>query len=146
MWADNTVATCNSAIADRDRRAKSLGAVFPTADWEQNRDVNKGTMDRKALLRDVLRENPNDAFARYALALEYKKEELPGKARELLESLRLEQPDYLPTYYQLGKLIETAGDDEGALAIYREGLQLAILQHDLKTRSELEEAIWMLED
>lgn len=146
MWADNTVAICNPAIADRDRRAKSLGAVFATADWEQNRDVNKGTMDRKALLLDVLRENPNDTFARYALALEYNKEELPGKARELLELLRVEHPDYLPTYYQLGKLIETEGDEEKALSVYREGLQLAIKQHDLKTRSELEEAIWMLED
>jgi hypothetical protein len=55
-------------------------------------------------------------------------------------------PDYLPLYYQLGKLIEDAGDVEAALAVYRKGQVLAIAQYDLKTRSELEEAIWMLED
>ncbi len=103
-------------------------------------------MNRKELLLDVLRENPDDAFARYALALEYKKENLPSKAREVLESLRKSQPDYLPTYYQLGKLIEEDGDDERALRVYKDGLHLAIRLHDLKTRSELEEAIWMLED
>lgn len=103
-------------------------------------------MNRKELLLDLLRENPNDAFACYALALEYKKEKLPGKARELLEQLRKEHPDYLATYYQLGKLIEDDGDEERALQVYKDGLHLAIRLHDLKTRSELEEAIWMLED
>ncbi|MGF1564205.1 MAG: hypothetical protein ACFCUH_02450 [Flavobacteriales bacterium] len=103
-------------------------------------------MNRKELLLDLLRENPNDSFARYALALEYKKENLPDKAREVFEALRNEHPDYLPTYYQLGKLVEEAGDEFRALQVYRDGLHLAIRLHDLKTRSELEEAIWMLED
>ncbi len=103
-------------------------------------------MNRKELLLELFRDNPDDPFTRYALALEYRKENLPGKAREVLESLRRDMPDYLALYYQLGKLIEEAGDLEGALAVYREGHALATKQRDLKTRSELEEAIWMLDD
>lgn len=103
-------------------------------------------MNRKELLLSLLKEDPNDPFARYALALEYRKENLLHKAQEVFEALKNDHPDYLPLYYQLGKLIEESGDEQGAMAIYREGLALATVQRDLKTRSELEEAIWMLED
>lgn len=103
-------------------------------------------MNRKDLLLELIRENHDDHFAHYCLALEYKKENRPADARAVLESLLNQAPDYLPLYYQLGKLIEDAGDLSAALAVYRKGQALAIAQHDLKTRSELEEAIWMLED
>lgn len=103
-------------------------------------------MKRKELLLELLRDDPNDPFARYALALEHKKENLSSEAREVLECLKHDQPEYLPLYYQLGKLIEEGGDIDDALDVYREGLAIATRQRDLKTRSELEEAIWMLED
>lgn len=103
-------------------------------------------MNRKELLLEMIRDNNDDHFAHYALALEYKKENRPADARAVLETLRVQAPTYLPLYYQLGKLIEDAGEVELALEIYRAGQTLAISQHDLKTRSELEEAIWMLEE
>ncbi len=103
-------------------------------------------MNRKELLLSLLKEDPKDPFARYALALEYRKENLLREAQEALESLKTDNPEYLPLYYQLGKLIEENGDEQAAMVVYREGLALATAQRDLKTRSELEEAIWMLED
>jgi cytochrome c-type biogenesis protein CcmH/NrfG len=103
-------------------------------------------MNRKDLLLDLIRENNNDHFAHYCLALEYKKENRPADARAVLEALMIQAPDYLPLYYQLGRIIEDAGDLSAALTVYRKGQALAVAQHDLKTRSELEEAIWMLED
>lgn len=103
-------------------------------------------MNRKALLLDMIKETPNDPFVCYALALEYKKEQLPDEARKLLEELKTKHPDYLALYYQLGKILEEGGDVDSALGIYREGLHLATKQRDLKTKSELEEAIWMIED
>lgn len=103
-------------------------------------------MNRKELLLALLKDDPQDRFARYALALEYRKENLLQKAQEVFEALKKDHPDYLPLYYQLGKLMEEAGDEQKALHVYQEGLSLAITQKDMKTRSELEEAIWMLED
>lgn len=103
-------------------------------------------MTRKELLLNLLKEDPNDPFARYALALEFRKENLLREAQEVLEALKSDQPDYLPLYYQLGKLIEERGNETEAMQVYREGLALATAQRELKTRSELEEAIWMLED
>lgn len=103
-------------------------------------------MNRKALLLDLIKENPDDQFARYALALEYKKENLLAEAKEVLINLKTQFSEYLPMYYQLGKLLESEGQIEAAVSTYKEGLTIATSQRDLKTRSELEEAIWMLED
>lgn len=103
-------------------------------------------MNRLESIREMLAQEPGDPFLQYALALELQKENLPGDAEEALLKLKKEHPDYLPLYYQLGQFLESQQRFDEALQVYREGEKLAEVQRDLKTRSELQEAIWELED
>lgn len=103
-------------------------------------------MNRLDSIREMLEQEPGDPFLIYALALELIKENLPGDAEEALLKLKSEHPDYLPLYYQLGQFFESQKRFDEALQVYREGEKLAEAKRDLKTRSELQEAIWELDD
>ena len=103
-------------------------------------------MNRKNTILDMLKDEPNDPFLVYALALEHIKDDELSEAITALEVLVSSQPDYLPAYYQLGKLKEQQGLISEAIVIYKKGEKIASEQRDLKTKSELSEAIWELED
>lgn len=103
-------------------------------------------MNRKAALLDMLKDDPKDPFLLYALALEHVKDTEIEAATDLLKALLMNHPDYLATYYQLGKLHEHQGQIEEAIEVYKKGEKIASDQRDLKTKSELSEAIWELED
>lgn len=91
-------------------------------------------------LKTMIKEYPEDEFLQYAIGLEYWGEGHYGEALAWLESLKQTNPFYLPTYYQLGKLYEAFDDDEAALTIYNEGIELAKSQNNQKTLEELQEA------
>ncbi|HMT30890.1 MAG TPA: tetratricopeptide repeat protein [Bacteroidia bacterium] len=93
--------------------------------------------NRIELLKSYIEEDPDDIFSVYALALEYSAIESFGEAIPLLENLQKNHPDYLPTYYQLGKLLEKTGNFSKAIEVYILGEQVASKQNDIKTRSEL---------
>lgn len=94
-----------------------------------------------------MREQPDDPFPPYALALEWAA--IPGhdaEAIQLLKVLRMNQPDYLPLYYQLGHLLTRTGDPEAARTVLEDGIRLAIDQKNMHTRSELESFLENLDD
>lgn len=99
-------------------------------------------MNRIQQLLQMLEEDPSDQFLQYALALEYHK---LGEGKKAIDMLKRLSDDYLPKYYQLGKLFEEHLQLEEALEIYRKGENLARKVGDLKTANELAEAIWMLD-
>jgi tetratricopeptide (TPR) repeat protein len=96
--------------------------------------------ERFRKLEAMLAQKPDDAFLRYALALEHKAEGRLTEAAEALESLRQLHPQYLPTYYQLGNLRAALGQLEQAIAIFQQGETLAQQQGEQKTCHELEAA------
>lgn len=102
-------------------------------------------LDRIQLLNDMLKKDPEDSFLSYALALEYVKSD-QAKAVELLEKVLKEKPNYLATYYQLGKLYEQSGKTQEAIEVYQKGMTLAQAQNNIKTMGELNEALLMLDD
>ncbi|NNE55769.1 MAG: tetratricopeptide repeat protein [Flavobacteriales bacterium] len=93
----------------------------------------------------MLRDDPKDAFLNYALALERMKKGEMHEAIQALEKLRDSQPDYLATYYQLGKLYEQVSQNSKALSAYESGLEIAKKQGDNKAVNEINEAIWLLD-
>ena len=102
-------------------------------------------MDRIALLRGFLADDPDDAFTRFALAQELAK---AGDTEEALggyEALRRDQPGYVGTYYHLGALLESVGRAEEAAAVYRAGIDEAARAGDAHARSELQGALLALE-
>lgn len=55
-------------------------------------------------------------------------------------------PDYLATYYQLGKLLEEVGKTEEAIEVYKRGRELAKKTKDVKAMGELSEALMILDE
>jgi tetratricopeptide (TPR) repeat protein len=98
-------------------------------------------MDRIEQLRKFIAIAPDDPFPRYALALELKsKGDAAGAASELSDLLA-RKPDYLAAYLQLGTLLaslERAGEARETL---RRGQEIARLQGNGHTLSELTQAL-----
>jgi hypothetical protein len=95
-------------------------------------------------LLEFLREDPNDSFTLYALALEYEKFD-QQRAGEQYSLLLKEHPAYLATYYHAGKFYEKS-DRDLAKKIYQDGLLLAQKLGKQKTYNELQSALNLLLD
>ena len=96
-------------------------------------------------LQAYLKEDPNDTFSKFALALEYKKIDDVSRAIELFEEIHEADPNYVGIYYHLGKLYDQQGDNKKAVATYKEGIEIAANTGESKTLSELKSALMELE-
>lgn len=103
-------------------------------------------MSRIEQIQEMLKNEPNDSFLNYALALEYAKLEDVKKAIELIEALLIRDEEYLGAYYQLGKYYEQIQNPEMAISTYKKGSSIAQKKKNNKALGELNEALWMLED
>jgi predicted Zn-dependent protease len=101
---------------------------------------------RLDLIRKMQENDPHDPFLKYAVALEYIALNEPTVAVEQLYQLMHDHPDYLPTYYQLGKLLEIDNAIDNAVKIYKLGKALAHRNGDKKTWGEINEALMMWDD
>lgn len=104
---------------------------------------NKGNIRR---LAGFLQNNPNDIFTKFALALELLKAGEGTKARVLFESVHRQDPGYTGVYYHLGKLYQNSGRNEDAARMYKQGIEVAGEQGKNRTKSELQEALEMIND
>ncbi|WP_113652732.1 tetratricopeptide repeat protein [Pedobacter namyangjuensis] len=95
---------------------------------------------RLAKLLEFLKSEPNDSFILYALATEYNS--LNDKENAFTYYLKLvnEHPNYVGTYYHLGKLYEKEGNTEEAILIYKKGMEIARGKRDMHAFSELQGA------
>ena len=94
--------------------------------------------DRKAMLEEFLRENPNDAFARYGLALEYVKAgEIEAGLREF-KTLLEKNPDYTAAYQMAGQTLASAGRSEEAVKMLSDGIACARRTGNNHAMSEME--------
>jgi tetratricopeptide (TPR) repeat protein len=75
-------------------------------------------------IRALVEANPGDPFGWYSLAMEQWKSDR-GEARRLFEKLLAEHPGYVPTYYQLGKLLLEVDLGAEAAAVLTRGLDAA---------------------
>lgn len=103
-------------------------------------------MTRLSQLEELLREDPNDPFLKYGIALEYAKLGNINEAILRIENLLSEKPDYLGAYYQLGQYYEAVKNFDSAKKIYAKGMLLAKEKKNMKTLNELREALEQLED
>ena len=103
-------------------------------------------MSRLDQLLVMLNEEPQDAFLRYAVAIEYASAGNLQEGISRIESLITDLPEYLGAYYQLGQLYEQIAETEKALDVYRRGAVVAKKQNNTKTLGELNTAILLLED
>lgn len=93
----------------------------------------------------MLETNPKDSFLHYAAALEHQKNGEHATAIKILKAIVKNDPDYLASYYQLGKMLEEKNKIKDAIEVYRAGKDIARKQKDTKTLGELSEALMLLD-
>jgi tetratricopeptide (TPR) repeat protein len=102
-------------------------------------------MSKIEQLCEFLKENPDDAFINYALALEYLKINNKEKSIELFQLLTIKHCDYLPTYLHYGNLLAEIGNTEQAALTYEKGIDVACSQKNTKAKGELQQALFILD-
>lgn len=98
------------------------------------------SVDRLAQLKSYYDEDPDDPFTRFALAQEYLKQGDTDQALSFFEELVDTDPNYVGTYYHLGKLYERLDRPDEALETYEQGIEVAREQGEQKALSELQDA------
>lgn len=101
--------------------------------------------ERLQQLISFLEENPNDPFLKYALATENLKTGNKEEALSRFEQLIQEHPDYVGTYYHLGKLLESLNRPDDAKKIYEQGMEVARMKRNQHALSELQGAWRMVQ-
>ncbi|HTR66047.1 MAG TPA: tetratricopeptide repeat protein [Terriglobales bacterium] len=95
-------------------------------------------MDRKALLTEVLSQNPNDAFARYGLAMEYSQAGELEPALQEFGKLISAHPDYTAGYFMAAQALARAGRNDEARAMLEKGIDSARRTANDHALSEME--------
>jgi len=102
--------------------------------------------NRLEQLNNFLKDSPGDAFIRFAIAKEYEGLGNLEKALTCYEELAGDTPDYVGTYYHLGKAYEIQEQPERAMETYRAGILVAKKQGDRHAANELQGAVEQCED
>ncbi|MBZ5566878.1 MAG: tetratricopeptide repeat protein [Acidobacteriia bacterium] len=95
-------------------------------------------MDRIAALKELLAENPTDAFARYGLAMEYSKAGDVAGALDEFNTILRHNPDYVPAYQMAGQMLVNAGRIEEARKLFESGIASARRSGNQHAASEMQ--------
>ena len=90
------------------------------------------------MLTQILQQNPNDAFARYGLAMEYVAQNRIPEALEAFNKTIELSPDYVPAYQMSAQTLATHGQRELAIARLHNGILTAMRTGNQHARDEME--------
>ena len=93
---------------------------------------------RKQQIEDLLAADPNDAFLRYGLAMEYVSEGDDAGAVRCFRELLAAAPDYVPAYMQAGLALSRQGHTDEARAVWQQGTAAAQRQGDRHAAEEMQ--------
>ena len=93
---------------------------------------------RVAALQEILNENPNDAFARYALGLEYSGSGDTDAALAEFAKLLEVHPDYTNGYFMSAQALARAERIEEARGMLQKGIESARRTNNRHALSEME--------
>ncbi len=103
-------------------------------------------MSRLDQLFDLLKSQPNEPFLLFAIAKEYEKAGDKDNALAYYLKLKETTPQYVGTYYHLGKLYERLQQPETAFLTYKQGMVVAKEEGDMHAFSELSGAKMNIDD
>lgn len=99
-------------------------------------------MEKRLLFLEGLVQNGKaDSFARYGLAIEYRRLGRPEDALKQFQSLRELDPKYVPQYLMAGQLLLSLGQKDEARAWLSAGIEQAKLASNSHALGELESAL-----
>jgi len=94
--------------------------------------------DRLQLLAQFLRENPNDAFARYGLAMEHSNRGNVEQALAEFHKLIELHPDYAAGYFMAAQMLARVGRSEEARNLLDGGIAAAARTGNAHAKSEMQ--------
>jgi predicted Zn-dependent protease len=94
-------------------------------------------MDRVALLSEILNQNPEDAFARYGLAVEYSNQGDLDRALDEFRKLLAAHPDYTAGYFMAAQTLARAQRSEEAKKMLSDGIASAKRVGNAHAQSEM---------
>jgi predicted Zn-dependent protease len=100
--------------------------------------------ERLAAFQKFAAAKPDDHFARYSLAMQYRSMGRLDEAIPEFQALVSRAPDYVPTWLMLGQALEAQGRVADAAQAYRDGMAAAARQGNQHARGELEDALGQL--
>jgi predicted Zn-dependent protease len=92
---------------------------------------------RKEKLLEMLKENPQDTFCLYALAMEEKTRGTPALSLEYFKQLLTIDPDYVAGYLQQAQLLIEQDEKEAAEQVIKIGMQVALKIGDQHAYGEI---------
>lgn len=95
-------------------------------------------MDRVAMLNEILSQSPDDAFARYGLAMEYSKLGDVERAMDEFGRLLAAHPDYTAGYFMAAQTLSAAGRSGEARKMLNDGITSAKRTGNTHAQSEME--------
>ncbi len=101
--------------------------------------------ERIFFLKNAISENPEEAFYKHALAMEYI-ETQKNEAEKLLTAVLEKHPEYLPSYYLAANLYFNLGKIQEAERTFEKGIALALEQKNEKAIRELKGSYMMFKD
>ena len=93
---------------------------------------------RIAALQEILAQDPNDAFARYALGLEYSSAGDAEAALSQFERLLAAHPGYTNGYFMAAQVLDRAGRVPEAREMLLKGIESARQTNNRHALSEME--------
>lgn len=96
---------------------------------------------RLEMLEKLVSSGQADSFARYGLAMEYRKGGRADDALHVFETLREKDPSYLPMYLMAGQMLIDVSREDEARVWLEQGILLATKQGNGKAQNELEAAL-----
>ena len=97
---------CPAGLAEPSSNIKAIAAKLRV----------KETMDKIAMLTEILTQNPGDAFARYGLAMEHANQGQTDAALAEFDRLLTTHPDYTAGYFMAAQTLVKAGRTDEAKA------------------------------
>jgi cytochrome c-type biogenesis protein CcmH/NrfG len=99
---------------------------------------------RRTMLEEFLATHPQDAFARYGLAMECANQGDSAAAIANFEKLLAENPNYVAGYFQYGQLLARLSRPADAKRTLSTGIEAARRAGDQHAGSEMEAALAQL--
>ena len=96
---------------------------------------------RRETLEQFLSQKPNDAFARYGLALECANQGDSRAATEHFQRLLENSPDYVAGYFHFAQLLARQGQIEEARKLLSDGIIVAQRAGDMHARDEMQSTL-----
>ena len=98
-------------------------------------------MELTERLKRLIERNPEAAFPKYGLAMEYRKKGDHEQAVCVFENLLERYPEYIAAYLHFGMSLVAQGQQQRAEEVLRRGVELAVEKGQAHAQAELQAAL-----